>query len=169
MSDTEIRNQAHDLVSGKIKRVEPVITHYVVVELIALQGEILGDGVKWYYERAVESVTRIVNSVIDKYVRPDESEDRQPLLAIPGYDHLQTAYSVKRDGQRMIVPLQLLRKKELLGRADEFDRQSSGLAKHAEEIRRYVEECEASDPQRWADEEIEAQLQEETGWHDSAA
>jgi hypothetical protein len=134
MTPDELQNKAHQLISGKLERHEIVQMPWVVQELIALQGEIMGDGVPWFMWCANQVVYRVVKNAVDKYDQPEQPTQ----LPLEGFDCLQKAYTVERDGDRQLVPIELLSDAELLLRADEFEKQAKTLLKHAGEIRQYV-------------------------------
>lgn len=136
MSPNDLDQIAHSLITEKINQGEVVNMHWAVTELIDSQGMIHGDGVPFYSLCAQEHAYRVVKKAVDKYDKPQAGDDLQMILE--GYEYLQEAYTVDRDGQRQLVPIQLVSNGELLGRAREFRKQAAGLSSHAEELERYV-------------------------------
>lgn len=54
-----------------------------------------------------------------------------------GYQFLKKAYSVERNGELIIVPIQEMTIAERNERADEYVKMSEGCIGHADELRRY--------------------------------
>jgi hypothetical protein len=136
MTTNELDTIARQLISDKIAAGEIVQMHWAVQELISQQGEIAGDGVPFFTLCAREHVYRVVKKAVDKYDQP-QAEDHEQLI-LDGYECLQEAYTVEREKERQLVPVQFISNAELLARASEFRKQSRGLLNHAKEIERYV-------------------------------
>ena len=79
-------------------------------------------------------VRKRMNVLID----PTQAGDaRQAVL--PGFEHLQTHYSIARADRRLCIPIGALTDFELEGIADMLDNMAIGCALHADEVRRYME------------------------------
>jgi hypothetical protein len=141
MTTKELEKIAHDLISDKLKAGEIVQMEWAVYAVIKKQGKISGAGLPFYMLCAREHVYRIVKKAVDKYEQP-EVDDQQMILE--GYDCLQEAYTVERDEERTLVPIELISDSELLSRAKEFRKQAAGLVHHADEIVEYIEKRRAS-------------------------
>lgn len=137
MNNQELERAAHDLISCKINSGEVVHMAWAIQELISGMGEIQGDGVPFYALCAREHVNRVVKKVVDKYDQESNQDDSRQMR-LQGFDYLQIAYTVERERERLLVPVGLITCRELLDRADEYERQASGLRLHAQEIRDYV-------------------------------
>jgi len=66
----------------------------------------------------------------------DDAADREPFL--PGFKFLRPQYVVERDGVAVEVPTGQMTVDELLEKAELYDRNSTTLAEHARELRRYA-------------------------------
>jgi len=137
MNNKELEQVAHELISGKINRKEEVQMPWAVQEIINGAGAISGDGVPFYTLCANQHVWRVVKRVVDKYDQGQPDEDSNQLL-LEGFEYLHAAYTILRESERVLVPVELISNQELLARADEYDSQADGLRAHAQEIRRYV-------------------------------
>jgi hypothetical protein len=69
------------------------------------------------------------------------SERPQPFL--PGFKHLQSQYVIRRDGVDVMVPTGQLTYEECLAKAGLYEHNSTTLAEHARELRRYAEMVKA--------------------------
>jgi hypothetical protein len=141
MTPKQLDQIAYDLIASKIERGEIVEMQWAVTELISHRGDIGGEGVPFFILCAREHVYRIVKKVVDKY---DKHEDSDQQMTLSGFEYLQCAYTVERENQRKLIPVNLLTDEELLARAKEFRRQSAGMLKHAKEIEDYVESRRSS-------------------------
>jgi hypothetical protein len=107
-----------------------------VAEVISKHGRISGPGTEFYQLCAYEHVQRVVKRVVAMF---DEGEDEDAKqLKLEGFDHLRIAYSMQRDGTRVLVPIADCTDDELLARAQEYDQQARGYIAHAEELRTFV-------------------------------
>tara|TARA_R110002126_G_scaffold120217_1_gene261383 strand:- start:7 stop:453 length:447 start_codon:yes stop_codon:yes gene_type:complete len=129
----EVRKFVSDLVdSGVETPVEWITTHF-----LNSSGAISGEGVALYRYCTRAHVNRIVKRVVGKYnVEAHSADDCQ--LPLDGFDLLQRAYTVPRDGKIVMVPIDKCTSPELLDRADEYDKQAKSCRLHARELRSYV-------------------------------
>lgn len=138
MTPTELERIAFELIGAKA-RTEPVSVPWAVQELINSRGEIVGDGTDFFLLCAREHCNRVVKKVVELFnMQTEEHDERAEQMTLDGFEHLRIAYSVERDGERTLVPINQCTAAELLHRAAEFRRQSKGLEAHAREIERYV-------------------------------
>lgn len=137
MSNEELKQLAHSLIAEKLQNKDEVQMEWAVHELIKARGKIHGAGVDFYKLCAHEHCYRIVKSVVDKYEGESEPEDQ---MLLEGFKYVQSAYTIDRDGERALVPIEQLKDDELLVRADLFDTQAKAMQAHAKELRLYVSE-----------------------------
>ena len=136
MNNSELENIARAIVSNAIGAGQEVQMPWAVHELIQSQGTIEGGGVPFYRLCAQEHAYRVIKKVVDKYENKLAEDDKQ--MDLEGFDCLQKAYTFDRDGERVLVPIDLISSVELLQRAEEYDRQSVTMARHAEQLRLFV-------------------------------
>ena len=86
------------------------------------------------YANTRETVRRRINARAGD--RPDRDE-RQ--IRLPGYEHLQAYYVVRRKGDDVGLPIQKLTAAELAGKVMLYESMSASCAAHADELRRYIE------------------------------
>lgn len=134
---TEVRKFVQDRVeAGVITRVE-----WLTSEYLAGKSDISGGDVPFYRVCALAHVNDVMKRCVGKYDAKPSKADQQ--LILPGFDHLQKAYTVSRDGAMLLVPVDLLTNEELLARAEEYDAMAKGCRDHAREIREFVSTREA--------------------------
>jgi hypothetical protein len=80
---------------------------------------------------------RMVREIISKKLDGNGSDNRQ--YVIPGYEHLQTHYAVRRDGTPVGVPISLMTDQELEAKLQEYEKMGSSCFAHAREIAEYLE------------------------------
>ena len=137
MTAKDIEKQASDLVTSKIGNGEIVEMNWAVRELIAGMGGITGDGEEFYTLCADFMAWRIVKRIVGKYDLAGRTS-QCGQLDLDGFGHMQKGYTVKRGETIKLVPVEMLSDWEILKRADEYDKISSALTEHANELRDFV-------------------------------
>jgi hypothetical protein len=136
LSPKELEQTAHEIITGKIERGEAVQMHWAVTEFLNTQPEITGPGAPFYRLCARDYAYRLVKKAVDKYDESARPGDAQ--MTLEGYEYLQEAYTVERDGERQLVPIHSATAAEMLQRATEYEKMGAGCYGHAREIRHYV-------------------------------
>lgn len=117
--------------AGLILRAE-----WVTAEIIAGKQEPECDDADFYLICARNHIAEVVKRCIGKYSAKPATDAQ---LTLTGFEHMQKAYQVERDGARLLVPTDLLTDSELLARAEEYDAMAIGCRAHARELRDFVE------------------------------
>lgn len=104
------------------------ITHQIVADHDGIQGE----DAEFYRLCAYDAIQRVAKRVLGKY---EASTTPDAQLIMDGFEHAQRAYPVERNGERVLVPTDLLTAEELEARASEYDRMAAGCRAHAKELR----------------------------------
>lgn len=138
MNNQELETMARDLIAKKLAHGDEVQMTWAVKELIDGAGEISGDGVNFYSFCTREHIYRIVKKAVEKYEQAGDENDDEKQMKMVGFEYLQVAYTVLRNDQRVLVPIDCIADLQLLARATEYDAQAEGYKAHAREIRRYV-------------------------------
>lgn len=89
----------------------------------------------WHIQCAYEGVKNAVREAVRRY-EPSEAES-DPQIIMQGFERLQKAYSVQRDGQHKVIPIDYLTDAEIDAKVDELECMAAGCTKHAEELKRY--------------------------------
>ena len=128
---TEVRKFVQDRVeAGVITRVE-----WMTSEYLGTKDQVNGKDVPFYQACAIAHVNEVMKQVVGKYDTKKSRAESQ--LIFPGFNHMQKAYTVHRDGVRLLVPVDLLLDEELDARAAEYDAMAQGCRDHARELREY--------------------------------
>lgn len=136
MSQESIRTELRKFIDDKIARGEPTPVNWVTREFMERKGDIEGGDVHFYLTCAEFFIKRLVKECIAKYDSKSGKVEQQ--IVLPGFAYLQVAYTVQRQGETVLVPLQQVTDVELEARAAEFVESAKGLRHHAREIRDYI-------------------------------
>jgi len=141
MTQGDLEREVALIVEARIDARQPTSAPWLVQEIIAAHPAIEGED-PLYLLCAGAHVQDTVRAVVQRYrVR---EEDTDPQLALPGFERLQRAYLVEREGDRVVVPLVVLLPEEAETKARELERMGTGCFTHADELRRYMrsrQEC----------------------------
>lgn len=107
----------------------------VVQAVLEEKCDIYGDDLPFYQQFTVEEIKRQAKSAIARFKPKPETD---PQLVLKGFEHLQIAYPVVRNGEALLVPTGQCSDIELLGRAKEYRQMSKGCLKHARELEELV-------------------------------
>ena len=135
MSDTSVTSQVRKFIADKVSRGEIIVVDWLTNEIISNKASIQGDDEPFYRVCAYIHVKDVVKRCIGKY---DVKPITDSQLTLDGFEHLQVAYTVTRADQIVLVPVNQLSDRELLGRADEYEQMAKGCRAHAREIRSYI-------------------------------
>ncbi len=124
------------IVTGKIDRGDSVYMSWTVGEILASYSEISGQDKEFYLITARDWVYKKVKRSVDK-LEASSADSTNPQMKLEGFDHLQKAYTVKRDESRVLVPIHLLSNDELESRAMQYESMAQANINHAKEIRMY--------------------------------
>ncbi len=137
MSETSIYPEVRKIIADKITNGEVVIIDWLTHEIIASKAGIEGPDTEFYRVCAFTHVKDVVKRCVGKYdAKP--STDRQ--LVLDGFEYLQVAYSVMREGEIVLVPVDQLTDAEIEDRAKEYEAMAVGLRSHARELRNFRRE-----------------------------
>jgi hypothetical protein len=135
MDDTSVTKEIHALIDEKIAAGVTVRADWIAAGIIESKSNITGDDAPFYRVCAHRDIVRIAKRAIGKY-EPGGNTPEQ--LVLPGFKHLCRAYPMQRDGEVVLVPVDLCSNAELLARAEQLDEMAEGCRSHAKEIRTYV-------------------------------
>lgn len=133
--NTDLVNEITTLIEARIGGGEPVAATWVTQEIVGLHPDVRGEDAPWYRSRAYDDVRAAVRHVVRSYKPAVEGTDEQLLL--PGFERLQKAYLVSRDGDQIVVPTNQLTDEEVDAKVGELRRMAEGCHLHADELIRY--------------------------------
>lgn len=134
-STTEVTREIRRIVQERIDSGVAVRVEWLTTEIMAMKNDIEGADSDFYLACGVDFIKKTVSNVIGGYApKPTQSEQ----IILPGFDHLQEAYTVMRDAQITLVPVTMLTDSELELRAQEYEVMAKGCIAHAKEIRAFI-------------------------------
>ena len=123
------------IIEHQIKVHGKAVATWVTQEVMARHDEFRGKDRDWAVLCAHSHVRATVRKRVQAY-KP-EQDDNQPLL--PGFESLQSAYMVVRNGEQAAVRVDLLTPVEVRAKAEEQRRMGRGCFAHADELERYAD------------------------------
>jgi len=135
MNEQSITTEIRKFIADKISNSEPVIIPWLITEILDRKNDIGGGDLPFYLTCTRKAVSEIVRKCVGKY---DTTPNNDAQIVLPGFEHLQVAYPVERDGQQVLVPVNQLSDDELEQRAKEYDTMARSCRLHAREIRDYI-------------------------------
>ena len=130
-----------DFIQGRLDAGLILRADWVTAEILAGKQEPECEDADFYLICARNHILEVVKRCIGKYSAKPTTDEQ---LKLPGFEHMQKAYQVEREGVRLLVPTDMLTDAELLRRADEYDEMAVGCRAHAREIRDFVERRQAA-------------------------
>jgi hypothetical protein len=135
-SKTEVTSEIRRLVQDRVDSGIAVRVDWFTQEILTLKCEIEGDDTDFYVACAVGFIKDTVKRCIGDY-KPKASSVADAQMVMDGFDHMQKAYTVDREGETVLVPVQHLTSVEIEGRAAELEAMAKGCIAHARELRAY--------------------------------
>lgn len=139
MTHADIEKAASEIISQKIEDNEIVEMSWAVRELIGSMGEIIGDGADFHVLCADFYAWRVVKKMVKKFDAVTTAVSAGMQMNLDGFEHMQAAYTVKRDDAIKLVPVSLMTYEEREERAKLYENFAAGLGQHAKELRAYNE------------------------------
>jgi hypothetical protein len=137
MEFENVASEVRKFIADKIANGEQIVVEWLTNEIIRSKSSIDGEDVPFYRTCAFSHVKDVVRRSVGKYDQRSLTADRNQIV-MDGFEHLQVAYTVSRNSDVVLVPVNQLTDAELLARAVEYDDMARGCRKHAFEIREYV-------------------------------
>lgn len=128
------------LIADHINAGETVLVSSLVREIEMMKPDIFGADADFYLGLGRRTLTDMVRAAIGKY-NAIGSKDEQ--LVLEGFQDMQVAYTFKRNGQVVLVPIDKCTIEELETRAEEFRQMSGSLINHRRELLKYCRERRA--------------------------
>jgi len=132
---TEISNAVESAMMARA----PIQKTWLIQKIISNHPDVNGADADFYTCATRDTIRQFVDRHFRsiKLIEDESSANNQMVLA--GFERLQTYYTIERQGEFQIVPIESMSVKELHRKADEHFRQSDGHRIHAEELMRYAE------------------------------
>lgn len=138
MGDAALQTEIEGLVQRAINSGSTVAAAWITQTVMLAHGNVAGSDADWLIANARRHVRASVQKVISRYKASEQDGD--PQMVLEGFERLQKAYLIEREGDQLIVPITQMTAPELMARAFEYRRMAAGCEEHAREIERYVED-----------------------------
>ena len=131
-----ITAEISNAINLRVERGEIINLTLFTSEFVSSKSGIRGEDADFYRVCTFKVVQEVASSCIKKFNTKQAKTSIDILL--PGFERLQLAYPVMRDGNQMLVPIELMSVEELSQRAEEYEGMAKGCLDHASEIRAYI-------------------------------
>lgn len=138
-SKTDVTREIRGMVQDRIDAGVIIRVDWFTTEILAMKDKIEGDDADFYIACGVDSIKDIVKRCIGDY-KPKAELVTDAQIVMDGFDHMQKAYTVNRDGEQVLVPVDMLTAEEIEARARELEAMAKGCVAHARELRAYAAE-----------------------------
>jgi hypothetical protein len=135
MREESIYSEVRKHIADKVAQGEVVVVDWMTHEIVAKHSDISGDDTEFYRVCAYSEIKRTVSKCIGKYNAKPETDDQ---LVLDGFEYVQVAYTVQRNGRVELVPVDQLTDWEIESRAREYEAMAIGCRAHARELRAFA-------------------------------
>ena len=125
-----IYSRIHEAVRDAVAAGKPLLVDSIVAEIIEEIAAPKGADAEFYLLCAQDQIKQAVRQALSSVSKIDQLGAENN-----GFNHLQKAYSVERDGRRVLVPVWELTAKEMSGRIAQYERMAESLRRHAMELK----------------------------------
>jgi len=136
-SKTEVTREIRGMVQDRIEAGAIIRVDWFTTEVLAMKCNIEGADADFYIACGVDFIKDTVKRCIGDY-KPRAAAVSDAQIVMDGFDHLQKAYTVDRDGEQVLVPVDMLTADEIEARARELEAMARGCIAHARELRGYA-------------------------------
>lgn len=135
-SKTDVTNEIRKIVTDRLNAGKIIRAEWLTTEILSMKSAIEGEDADFYVACAVDFIRDTTKRCIGDYA-PKASAVTNAQILMQGFDHMQRAYTVERDSEICVVPVQLLTDEEIEARALELEAMARGCIAHAKELRAY--------------------------------
>jgi len=140
MKQSELLAEVERLIEEAIAEERATDTRWLVQRVLASHADPEGPDADLYLLCAHEHVTTTVRTALRRYRPKPNEEETKDQWVLPGFERLQKAYLVERDGKSWVVPIVKMTRAEKEAKAAEYRRIGAGCYEHADELERYLQQ-----------------------------
>jgi hypothetical protein len=117
----------------------PLRAQWIAHEICKAHEDGLGEGEdRLFWQHCGYNETRdVVRRCINRRTGDDRKDDEHRQLTLPGYEHVQHYYMVKREGEEIGVSIHDMTDAELIDKANSYRDMAAACYAHADEIDRF--------------------------------
>lgn len=130
-TQTDLQTEVDELIQVGIDHGQVMSANSIVQEVVERLSDDPDFQILCTWAHVRDTVRACLRAYKDDPVQSDEQ------LRLPGYEFLQKAYLIDRDGEQKVVPLTKCTDEELQVKIIQYRRMSEGCIKHANELERY--------------------------------
>jgi hypothetical protein len=139
MSQGDLDREVESVIKAAINKGDVLPVTWLTQAIVATHKDISGADADWYAVCGYGHVRAMVRAAVRRF-KPDAESEVDRNLILPGFERVQTAYVVERDGEQNFVPTGQLTNDEIETKAVELEQMGAGCFLHAKELRRYKAE-----------------------------
>jgi len=136
-SEKDLVNEIKEVIDGMLQQRIEVRAEWLSQSIITRHPGITGQDKDFYVVCAFGHTRSLVRNEIRKH-KLTETEDGEDQPKLPGFQYVQERYSIVRDGQPCIVPIEQMTKGEIISKARELEKMQQTVRLHAAELWRYL-------------------------------
>lgn len=140
MKQSELLAEVERLIEEAVEEQRVTDKGWLIQSVLASHGNPEGDSADFFSLCAYEHVSDTVRSALSRYRPKPEGEETKDQWVLPGFERLQKAYLVDRDGKSKVVPIVKMTTEEVAAKAEEYRRIGAGCQEHADELDRYLQQ-----------------------------
>ena len=138
MANAALTKLIRDAIESALAAGHVVQKSWIAHSVLRSQGNIEGEGVAFYTACAYHATVRIAGDVIRSHGKQEREEAEAEQQRLPGFEYVRTAYSVVRQKEPCIIPIEQMTRKEILEKAAELRAFAAGALAHADELEEYA-------------------------------
>ena len=135
-SKAEVTNEIRRIVTDRLNAGEIIRAEWLTMEILSTHNAIEGEDADFYVACAVDFIQDTAKRCIGDF-SPKAQVKTSAQITMPGFDYMQRAYTVERNGEICVVPVHLLTDDEIEDRALELELMARGCIAHAKELRAF--------------------------------
>lgn len=135
-STTDVNREIRRIVGERVDAGIVVRVEWLTQEILSMKSDIEGGDADFYLACGVRYIHDAVKNCIGAY-KPKPNAAPNAQIVMDGFDYMQRAYSILRDDEIVLVPVNQLSDEEIHVRADELEAMARGCVAHAKELRNY--------------------------------
>jgi hypothetical protein len=144
MKQQDLINEVDAVVRERTANGESAAMSWIVHAVVGAHPNIAGSDSEWYSLCAYEHIRDTVREVLRGRKADEGSPEPSQADLFPGLARVQLSYTINRDGEQTVVPLEKMTDAEIIAKENELMAMATGALAHARELKAYREARTAS-------------------------